>query len=57
MEDYIFLFIYAILTVVSTAKIPISKSVLGKIFWMICGSIALVMTNLYTFMTLFKVFT
>lgn len=54
MWDYIFLFIYAISTVVSAANISISDSVLGKIFWIVWGSITLVMTNLYTFMILFK---
>lgn len=54
MWDYIFLFIYAISTVVSIANISIYKSVLGKIFWIVWGSITLVMSNLYTFMILFK---
>ena len=55
MWDYIFLFIYAISTVVSVANISIYKSILGKIFWIVWGSINLVMSNLYTFMILFKV--
>ena len=54
MWDYIFLFIYAISTVVSAANISISESILGKIFWIVWGSINLVMSNLYTFMILFK---
>ena len=54
MWDYIFLFIYAISTVVSVANISMYKSVLGKVFWIVWGSITLVMTNLYTFMILFK---
>ena len=54
MWDYIFLFIYAISAVISAANISISESILGKIFWMVWGSITLIMTNLYTFMILVK---
>ena len=54
MWDYILLFIYAISAIVSAANMSISKSVLGKIFWIVWGSITLVMSNLYTFMILFK---
>ena len=54
MWDYIFLFIYAISTVVSAANISISEGILGKIVWIVWGSITLVMSNLYTFMILFK---
>jgi hypothetical protein len=54
MWDYIFLFIYAISTVISVANVSISDSVLGSIFWIAWGSITLVMTNLYTFMILVK---
>ena len=54
MWDYIFLFIYAISTFVSAANISISEGILGKIFWIVWGSITLVMSNLYTFMILFK---
>lgn len=54
MWDYIFLFIYVISAITSAANIAISDCVLSKIFWMIWGSITLIMSNLYTFMILFK---
>lgn len=54
MWDYIFLFVYACTAVISVANVIIAETILGKFFWILWGGIMLIMSNLYTFMILFK---
>ena len=54
MIDYILLIIYSLGTINSIANLINEKRIILKIFWMIFAVALLIMSNVFTFMILFK---